>query len=225
MSKPLFVSLSNPRISPFLYPFVGLFMRALTRTLAPRFVVTGRHNIPPRGALIFAPNHISDVDPPFIGAALRYPIRFMAKRELWKIGWLGWVLDFVGSFPVDPFSPDRAALRAAADILKNNEAIVIFPEGRLSEDGELAEILPGVLSLALKSGVTIVPVGIAGLSHVMPYGKTVPRISLKHVGVHFGPPLDFKDLSALSGKNAREQARGRLEAAILEATATAKRSG
>jgi 1-acyl-sn-glycerol-3-phosphate acyltransferase len=223
MSKPFF-SLSNPRVTPFLYPFVGLFMRALTRTLAPRFVVTGRQNIPRRGALIFAPNHISDVDPPFIGAALRYPIRFMAKRELWKIGWLGWVLDFVGAFPIDPFSPDRAALRVASDILKNNEAIVIFPEGRLSEDGNLAEILPGVLSLALKSGVTIVPVGIAGLSNVMPYGKTVPRISLKHVGIHFGPPLDFKDLSDLPGKAAREQARTRLKTAILEATKKAQDS-
>jgi len=217
-------SLSNPRLAPYLYPLVSIVLRALTRTLAPRFVVSGRHNIPRRGAIIFAPNHISDVDPPFISAALRYPVRFMAKRDLWEIGWLGPILDFVGSYPVDPFSPDRAALKMSSDFLKNNEAIVIFPEGKVSQSGELGALLPGTLSLALKSGATIVPVGLVGLNHIVPYGDTVPRPTLKHVGVHFGPPIDFKDLAELQGKIAREQAKERLEAAIMDAVKNAKNS-
>ena len=86
----------------------------------------------------------------------------MAKRELWQIGWLAPILDLVGSFPVDPGAPDRAALRKSAGILARGEALVIFPEGRIAPDGKLAALLPGVLQLALKSGVSIVPVGLAG---------------------------------------------------------------
>ena len=93
--------------------------------------------------MILACNHISDADPLLIGAAALRPTGYMAKRELWQIGWLAPILDLVGSFPVDPASPDRAALRRAEGILELGEALVVFPEGRIAPDGKLAPFAAG----------------------------------------------------------------------------------
>ena len=187
------------------------------RSMAPRFRVTGRNHVPRTGAVILASNHISDADPLLIGAATLRPTGYMAKRDLWQIGWLATILDFVGSFPVDPGAPDRAALRKAAGILARGEALVLFPEGRIAPDGKLAALLPGVLQLALKSGASIVPVGLAGASQIVPYGQLVPRPTLGRVSVHYGAPISLDDLQDLPKREAREIATQRLEQGIRAA--------
>ncbi len=221
-----FRSETDSAFTPFYrrwFPAVQLFARFLMRTMAPRFRVTGRKNVPRTGAVILASNHISDADPLLIGAATLRPTGYMAKRELWQIGWLAPVLDFVGSFPVDPGAPDRAALRKAASILARGEALVLFPEGRIAPDGKLAALLPGVLQLALKSGAAIVPVGLAGASHVVPYGQLVPRPTLGKVSVHYGAPISLDDLQNLPKREAREIATQRLEQGMRAAIAIAER--
>lgn len=193
------------------------------RLMAPRFRVTGRKNVPRTGAVILAANHISDADPLLIGAATLRPTGYMAKRELWQIGWLAPILDLVGSFPVDPGAPDRAALRKAAGILARGEALVLFPEGRIAPDGNLAALLPGVLQLALKSGASIVPVGLAGAGQIVPYGELVPRPTLGKVSLHYGAPISLDDLQELPKREAREVATRRLEEGLRAAIAAAQR--
>ena len=194
------------------------------RIVAPRFRVTGRKNVPRTGAVILACNHISDADPLLVGAATLRPTGYMAKRELWQIGWLAPILDLVGSFPVDPGAPDRAALRKSAGILARGEALVVFPEGRISPQGELAALMPGVLQLALKSGAPIVPVGLAGANKVVPYGELVPRPTLSAVSLHFGPPISLDDLQDAPKREARETARARLETGLRAAIEAAERA-
>ena len=193
------------------------------RLVAPRFRVTGRGNVPRSGAVILACNHISDADPLLVGAATLRPTGYMAKRALWDIDWLAPILDLVGSFPVDPGAPDRAALRRAEGILARGEALVVFPEGRIAPDGKLAALLPGVLQLALKSGAPIVPVGLAGASKVVPYGELAPRPTLARVRVHYGAPLSFDDLQDQPKRVSRDIARERLEIALRAAIDTAER--
>ena len=231
ISQTTFVSIFRSRtdsaFSPFYrrwFPAVQLFARFLMRLLAPRFRVTGRKHLPRTGAVILACNHISDADPLLVGAASLRPTGYMAKRELWQIGWLAPILDLVGSFAVDPGSPDRAALKKAAGILARGEALVIFPEGRISPDGQLAPLLPGALQLALKSGAPVVPVGLAGANLVVPYGTVAPRPTLRRVSVHFGAPIGFDDLKEEQGRVARERARERLEEALRAAIARAQAS-
>ncbi len=202
--------------------FFALFMRALMRIMAPRYHVSGRKNVPARGPVIFASNHMSDFDPPVLGAAIRFPIVWMAKRELWEISWLAPILDFFCCFAVDPGAPDRAAIKRGLEVIKNGDGLVVFPEGRISPDGNLGEILPGALLLALKSGATVVPVGLWGSQGIVPHGKVAPRPTLQNVRVHFGTPLDFRDLAELSGREAREKGAARLEAAIRAAIAVAR---
>ncbi len=227
LDKPSFFrSETDSAFTPFYrrwFPIVQLFARFLMRAMAPRFRVTGRQNVPRTGAVILASNHISDADPLLIGAATLRPTGYMAKRELWQIGWLAPVLDLVGSFPVDPGAPDRAALRKAAGILARGEALVVFPEGRIAPDGKLAALLPGVLQLALKSGATIVPVGLAGAGQIVPYGELMPRPTLGRVSVHYGAPISLDDLQDLPKREAREIATQRLEQGIRAAIKAAER--
>lgn len=214
-------------ISPFFrrfFPLIALMMRALVRVLAPRHHVTGRHNIPHGGPIIFAPNHVSDFDPPVLGMAIRFPVVWMAKRELWSITWLGPILNFYCCFPVDPDSSDRAALKTGLTTLENGDGLILFPEGRISPDGELGPILPGVVLLALKSGVPIIPVGIWGAQSIIPHGQILPRFTLGKVRVHFGPALHFDDLKEESSRQARTIATQRLVAAMREAREIARKS-
>ncbi len=213
-------------IRPFFlrnHALFALLMRALMRFMAPRYRVSGRHNIPRRGPVIFAANHLSDFDPPVIGAAIRFPIAWMAKRELWEISWLAPILDFFCCFAVDPASPDRAAIKQALEVLKNGDGLVVFPEGRISPSGELGPILPGALLIAMKSGAPVVPVGLAGSQNIVPHGQVLPRPTLQKVSVHFGPPLRFDDLQELGSRQGREIGGARLETAIRDAAARAQK--
>ena len=210
-------SLSNRRVARWAFPWVSLVFRFWARLFAPRLRVTGRHNIPRYGRVIFAPNHISNVDPQFIGAALRYPARYMAKKTLWDIAWLHFPLQFFGAFPVNTGAPDRAALKMALEVLAAHQPLVIFPEGFVSEDAQLGEIMAGVATLALKSGATVIPVGLYGLDKISPYGETVPRPTLARVAMHFGEPLWLDDLREMPSKTAREHLNQRLKNGILAA--------
>ncbi len=225
-SPSFFRSATDSAFTPFYrrwFPVVQLIARTLMRLVAPRFRVTGRGHMPRSGAVILACNHISDADPLLVGAATLRPTGYMAKRELWKIGWLAPILDLVGSFPVDPGAPDRAALRKSEGILARGEALVVFPEGRISPEGQLAPLLPGVLQLALKSGAPIVPVGLCGANFVVPYGELVPRPTLNQVSLHYGEPISLDDLQEMPKREARQIALQRLEAGLRAAIARAER--
>ena len=211
-----------PRGYRLTFPIYYAVIRILTRLACPRFHVTGRSNLPYRTPVIFACNHLSDIDPPIIGSASRIPLCYLAKRDLWQIGWLGKLLSFMGCIPVDPGSPDRGALKACRAMLDAGESVVIFPEGRISRTSELQALLPGTVSLALGAGVPIVPVGIWGVQHALPYGQTLPRPTFERVRLHFGAPLHFDDLAQLQGRQAREEAMKRLEIALRSAIEVAK---
>lgn len=220
------LSASKPRGLPrgyrLTFPLYYATIRTITRFLCPRFRVTGRSNVPYRGPVIFACNHLSDLDPPLIGSAARYPLCYLAKRDLWSIGWLGKLLSFMGCIAVDPGSPDRGALKACRAMLDAGESVVIFPEGRISPSSELQALLPGTVSLALGAGVPIVPIGIWGVQYALPYAQTLPRPTLAPVRLHFGAPLHFDDLKEMQGRQAREEAMKRLEIGLRLAIEVAK---
>lgn len=204
------------------YPPVTFVLRAMLRGLAPRWRVTGRENIPRTGPVILAPNHISNCDPPFVGLSVNRPVWFMAKRELFENPILGAFIRFAQGFPVERGQP-RTVLRRAQELLSSGEAVVVYPEGRLSQSGDLQPLLPGVAFLALRARVPIVPVGIVGTKQVLPYGKVIPRPTLARIGIHFGRPLEFTEFEALPAREQRERCMKRLEIALRESIEIAAR--
>ncbi len=162
-------------------------IRALARVLFPIVLhvrVLGRKNLPSKGPFIIASNHLSWTDIPLIPAYLPYKIVAMAKEEAFH-GNIGWLVRFMGAFPVRRGEGDRQSIRAADEQLKQGKVLLIFPEGTRSKTQTLAKGHSGLGMVALRSGVPVVPVAIWGSEHVLK--KIRPRVTIA-----FGPPIILK---------------------------------
>lgn len=149
--------------------------------------VTGHEHVPKQGAVLVTPNHLSFLDPPLVGCALRRPGWFMAKAELFKIPGLRWLIRGMHAYPVKRGVPDRASLKQTLAYLKNGEIVCVFPEGTRSVTGELGPVEMGIGMLALKTGAPVVPVGIRGTDRMLP--REAKRLYRARIRIRFGPPL------------------------------------
>ncbi len=165
--------------------------RVVHAVLAPpvralwRLEVDGASRVP-SGQVIVVANHDSLSDPFFLGAALERPLRFLAKRELWRIGVAGWVLDGLGGIPVDRHRGDVGAVAAAAHALEHAAAVAIFPQGTVLGPAD-RPWQRGAARLALTTGAPLLPVAIIGADAVLRPGTRLPRRA--GVRVVIGSPI------------------------------------
>ncbi|HLK14348.1 MAG TPA: lysophospholipid acyltransferase family protein [Fimbriimonadaceae bacterium] len=152
--------------------------------------VRGRNpeRIPRKGGVLILANHRADVDPVVVQAFCPRHIYFMAKSELWDMRGLPPFLKFFRAFPVKRGEPDRAALKKAIDLLNAGNAVCVFPEGELSETGEMLPIKPGVALIARQARVPIVCCGLTNTARILPYGKLIPRPAFRSVWIRWGEP-------------------------------------
>ncbi len=125
-----------------------------------RLDVRGLENIPAEGPVVLSANHISNIDPIMIGCSIDRVVHFMAKHELFRCKYNAKILTWLNAFPVKRGSSDRAALKKSIEILSRDEVLGIFPEGARRHDGIIDKGHPGAAFVALKTGATIVPIGI-----------------------------------------------------------------
>ncbi len=174
-----------PKPSLF-YRFVRVVVRGLVRAYGGLSIV-GAGNIPATGPVILAPNHRAHVDPPYLALISPRPIYFMGKEELFHVPILRQIITRVGAFPVRRGAADRAALRHAVDLIKGGAAVLIFPEGTRSEDGQLGIAEKGFALIARQTGAAIIPIAIEGTERMLPKGAKFIRRS--RVRVTIGKPL------------------------------------
>ena len=198
-----------PRHTP-VFPLMGLLYKLYMRLGRSR--VRGRRNVPQRGPVILAPNHVSMLDPPLVGVSCgRWPYT-MAKAELF-VGAFGWVIEQMGTFPIHRGQADRRALKIARRLLDDGQALLIFPEGTRSRDGQLGEAEIGVAMLAHASRAAVVPVFIAGTQRAFSPGH--PGFAIVRTEIRFGKPLQLDDLYQKRGnREVLEEINSRLMAAI-----------
>ncbi len=131
-----------------------------------RIEVQGLENIPPKGALLIAGNHLSNADPPAIGAfaGLVRDSRFVAKKELFAVPVLGWFFRHCNYIPVDRkrIIGDMGALKEVVDALAQGESVIMFPEGTRSKTGKPQKPKSGIGFLVYKTNVPVLPVKITG---------------------------------------------------------------
>jgi 1-acyl-sn-glycerol-3-phosphate acyltransferase len=178
-------------------PFIYWPLRAV---LLPAFLVylrlerIGREHLPRSGPLLLASNHRSFLDPFVIGALVRRPVYYMAKRELFEKRWQAWILNALGAFPVDRGAGDGAAMDTARAILERGDCVVLFPEGTRIRTGPLGEPKRGVARLALETGAPVAPVAVIGSENV----RRGWRIRSRKVRIRVGRPLLFPTVEGCS---------------------------
>jgi 1-acyl-sn-glycerol-3-phosphate acyltransferase len=138
------------------YVLVGAIARVFWRLR-----VVGSEHVPRAGGLIVACNHVSNFDPPILGVSLPRPVWYMAKKELFAIPGLGWLIAHLNAFPVDRQAGGTAALRASLRLIKEGKCVGLFPEGGRNVEGE-KETKAGAAFLAAASGAPVVPAAIVG---------------------------------------------------------------
>lgn len=152
--------------------------RVLLMVSGVRVRVDGGEKIAPGGSYVFASNHASYMDTPVALANIPVQFRFMAKKGLFSIPFLGWHLARAGHIPVFRDNP-RAAVKtlalAAEAIQKHGISLIVFPEGGRTKNGALRDFKDGAAYIAIRAGVPIVPVALKGSREVLPYGSGTPR--------------------------------------------------
>ncbi len=156
-----------------------------------RMTINGRENLPKSGPYVLAPVHRSYIDTPIAGCVQRRRMRFMGKDGMWNNRQIGWTLSALGAFPVSRGTVDREALRRSIDVLKAGEVLVLFPEGERKSGPVIQPLFDGAVYVAIKAGVSIVPVGIGGSERVMPKKARFifPRKVRVEIGVPIPPPV------------------------------------
>jgi 1-acyl-sn-glycerol-3-phosphate acyltransferase len=173
-----------------------------------RLSIDGRDNVPRRGPVILAANHLSFVDSLVIPLAAPRSVAFLAKAEFFqRPGLKGWLtrtsLIATDAIPVQRggHRAAQSALDVALGVLAEGRAFGIHPEGTRSRDGRLYRGRTGVGWLALASGAPVVPVAVVGTDRVQPIGARLPRPG--KVAVRFGRPLAFSAAELGSAGQAR----------------------
>jgi len=163
----------NPKKTP-IYHVAATLLTVLSMILF-RPSVKGRENIPRTGPVLIAPIHRSNVDFAFSLFISPRKVFFMAKDSLFKVPVLGGLLVRLGAFPVRRGTADRESMSAAEEVLRQGQALVLFPEGTRKEGLEVHALHDGAMFVAARTGATVVPVGIGGSERAMPHGAKFPR--------------------------------------------------
>jgi 1-acyl-sn-glycerol-3-phosphate acyltransferase len=166
--------------------------------------VTGLDNIPKKGGVIIASNHLSFIDSVFLPLVLDRRIFFLAKSDYFKgRGLKGWAtkafMNGTGMLPIDRSGgkASEASLNTGLKVLHDGEVLGIYPEGTRSPDGKLYRGRTGVARMILEGNVPVVPVAMIDTEKVMPIGTKIPKV--QRIGIVIGEPLDFSRFAGLEG--------------------------
>lgn len=137
------------------YAFARVIVRMIGIPLW-RVRAYGTEHVPATGGLVIACNHISNLDPPLLGAWSPRPIRYMAKKELFEIPVLGPMIRAFGAFPVDRQGSATAAIKRSVEVIRGGDCVGIFPEGGRNVHGD-KEARIGVALVASLARAPVVP--------------------------------------------------------------------
>jgi 1-acyl-sn-glycerol-3-phosphate acyltransferase len=166
----LMAALMNAAVAIYIYTLVPEFLLRfvcwlLVHTLY-RLKKRGEH-FPESGAALIVCNHVSFVDALVISAACRRPIRFIMDNAIFQAPVIRALAKGMKAIPIAPAKEDAAvyeqAFEAASAALRDGELVCIFPEGRLTADGQIAAFRPGLTRILAENPVPVIPIAIVGL--------------------------------------------------------------
>ncbi len=210
----LLVGLANALVAFYIFLLVPeyllRFVAWMASRLVYRFKVQGDEHIPVQGAAILACNHVTYVDAVLLMAASPRPIYFVMDHRIFRKPIIGWLFKLAKAIPVAPRSEDPAAYQAAFDraaqVLRDGDLLAIFPEGRLTPDGELGEFKGGIMKILERAAVDGVQAPVIPMALTNLWGSFFSRIErfrgqpaamikpfrrgvLSRVGLNVAPPV------------------------------------
>ncbi|MGV8857015.1 lysophospholipid acyltransferase family protein [Rhodoglobus sp.] len=166
--------------------------------------VSGLENLPRKGGVILASNHLSFIDSVFLPLVMDRRIFFLAKSDYFTgRGIKGFFsrafFNGTGMLPIDRSGgkASEASLNTGLAVLARGEVLGIYPEGTRSPDGKMYRGRTGVARMILEGHVPVVPVAMIDTEKVMPIGTKIPRMG--RIGIVFGAPLDFSRFEGMEG--------------------------
>jgi 1-acyl-sn-glycerol-3-phosphate acyltransferase len=197
------VAVMNAAIAVYIYTlvpeFLLRFLSWLLVTVLYRLRIEGIDRIPEHGPALLICNHVSFVDPIVISAACRRPVRFIMEASIFRIPVLNVVFRGMKAIPVAPAKEDpevyERAFAVVAQELRAGELVCIFPEGRLTADGDVREFRAGMLRILNETPVPVIPMALSNLwgSMFSRYSKQawrrLPRRYLARITLAVGTPV------------------------------------
>lgn len=167
----LCAGIANMLVAVYIYgllpEFLWRFIVWLMVHTVYRFKVKGSENIPEHGPCVVVCNHVGYSDAVVLAAAVRRPLRFIMYYKIFEHPALGWFFKTAKAIPIAGRSEDEAVFNAAfervAKALDEGEIVCVFPEGKLSADGEVDVFRPGLLRILERNNVPVIPMALGGL--------------------------------------------------------------
>lgn len=142
--------------------------------------IVGKENIPKDTGALLCPNHIHNLDSAVIVAMFKRKVNVLAKEELFKNKFICWIADVFGIYPVKRGKADLQAIKTSLKLLKNNELLLMFPEGTRNGLAKGKKPKNGAVLIAASAEKPIIPIGFQG--SFKPFTK---------VTVNIGKPIDY----------------------------------
>ena len=205
----LISAILNAVVAVYIFTLVPEFlMRFLVWMLIHtiyRVRVSGMNNIPLEGPVIVASNHVSFADPLILGGMIRRPVNFVMYYKIYEIPVLNFIFRTGKAIPIAGRSEDPEILdnayRRMHGVLEAGDVLGIFPEGKITSDGEINEFKPGIDKVISEQPVPVVPVALCNLwgslfSRRDPLHKRRPYKLWSRIELRIGPAIPPEEVSA-----------------------------
>ena len=146
--------------------------------------IVGKENLPKDTGALLCPNHVHNLDSAVIVAMFKRKVNVLAKEELFKNAFIRWIADIFGVYPVKRGRADLQAIKISLKLLKNDELLLMFPEGTRHGLDKGKKPKNGAVLIATTARKPIIPIGIQG--SFKPFRKVI---------VNIGKPIDYSKYS------------------------------
>ena len=154
-----------------------------------------RHNVPAAGGAVLASNHQSFLDPMVVGLGLPRQVHYMARDSLFRNFAFGRLISSLNAFPVKRNTADLGAIKESLRRLKNGKLVLLFGEGTRTHDGRIAPLQSGIVMLARKARVPVIPVVIDGAFEAWPRHNIFWQF--QSIRVVYGEPMPYQKIKDL----------------------------
>lgn len=147
----------------------------------------GREHLPATGGGLVCVNHQSFFDPILVGLCCDRRLNYLARKTLFEQALFRRLIEFFDAIPIDRDGFGIGGIKETLRRLKQDELVLVFPEGTRTKDGDVGPLKPGFCAIARRGRVPLLPVGLTGAFESLPRNARFPRWS--RFGIRFGPPI------------------------------------